>query len=119
MHPYLHIAQGDARRAAGKGVSRVASRMAAWACYPEQGAQRSMHIKVRRETHHHLPELDKRPITESPIMRSLLSKNTTAPVVFKVICRSRRLQLWNRQASIIMNLTALARGHGRRCLPRV
>ena len=43
----------------------------------------------------------------------------TTPVVFKTIRYSRRVQLWDRQALIIMDLTTLALRHGRRCLPRV
>ena len=40
-------------------------------------------------------------------------------VVFKAIRCSRRAQLWNRQASIIMDLTTLALRHGWHSLPRV
>jgi hypothetical protein len=76
-------------------------------------------MKARRETHHHPPALDKQPITESPTMRSFSPNSITSPVVFKVIPDSRRVQLWNRLASIIMDLTTLARRHGWRCLPRV
>jgi hypothetical protein len=52
-------------------------------------------------------------------MRSFVAKRITTPVVFKTIRYSRRAQLWNRQASIIMDLTTLALRHGWRCLPRV
>jgi hypothetical protein len=52
-------------------------------------------------------------------MRSFLPKGITTPVVFKVVPHTRRVQLWNRQASIIMDLTTLALRHGRRCVPRV
>jgi hypothetical protein len=52
-------------------------------------------------------------------MRSLISNDITNPVVFKAIGASRRFQLWNRQASIIMDLTTLALRHGCRCLPGV
>jgi hypothetical protein len=76
-------------------------------------------MNARREMHHHPPALDKQPITESPTMRSFVSNSITTPVVFKVIPLSRRVQLWNRQASIIMDLTTLAIRHGWRCLPRV
>jgi len=38
-------------------------------------------------------------------MRSLLLKSITVPVAFKAIRESRRAQLWNRQASIMMDLT--------------
>ena len=76
-------------------------------------------MKTRRETHHHPPALDKQPITESPTMRSFVAKRITAPVVFKTIRYSRRAQLWNRQASIITDLTTLALRHGWRCLPRI
>ena len=60
--------------------------------------------------------LEKQPITESPTMRSFVFNDITVPVAFKVTC-SRRAQLWNRQASIIMDLTTLALRHGWRCLP--
>jgi hypothetical protein len=50
-------------------------------------------------------------------MRSSVFKNITIPVTFKA--RSRRAQLWNRQASIIMNLTTLALRHGWHSLPHV
>jgi hypothetical protein len=52
-------------------------------------------------------------------MRSFLAYGITVPVVFKAVSYSRRVQLWNRQASIIMNLTTLALRPRRRCLPRV
>ena len=76
-------------------------------------------MNARREMRHHPPALDKQPITESPIMRSSTCNSITSPVVFKAIGFSRRVQLWNRQASIIMDLTTLAFRHGWRCLPRV
>jgi hypothetical protein len=41
-------------------------------------------------------------------MRGLLREYITLPIAFKAIRESRRAQLWNRQASIIMDLTALA-----------
>jgi hypothetical protein len=44
-------------------------------------------------------------------MRSLLLKSITIPVAFKAIRESRRAQLWNRQASVIMDLTVLALRH--------
>jgi hypothetical protein len=50
-------------------------------------------------------------------MRSLLFKDITIPVAFKTIPYSRRAQLWNRQASIITDLTTLALRHGWHCLP--
>jgi len=76
-------------------------------------------MKPRREMRHHPPALEKQPITESPTMRSFVFNGITIPVVFKAIRYSRRVQLWNRQASIIMDLTTLALRHGWRCLPRV
>ncbi len=76
-------------------------------------------MKARREAHHRPPALNKQPITESPIMRSLVSNGITTPVAFKAVRYSRRVQLWNRQASIIVNLTTLALRHEWRCLPRV
>jgi hypothetical protein len=76
-------------------------------------------MKARRETHHHPPALDKQPITESPTMRSFIRNGITIPVAFKAVRYSRRVQLWNRQASIIMDLTTLALRHGWRCLPRI
>src|SRR6266403_5225623 len=69
-------------------------------------------MNARREMRHHPPAPDKQPITESPTMRSFDSKGITSPVVFKAIGFSRRVQLWNRQASIIMDLTTLALRHG-------
>jgi hypothetical protein len=50
-------------------------------------------------------------------MRSLLFKNITIPVAFKVIPYRRRAQLWNRQASIVKDLTMLAFRHGWYWLP--
>jgi hypothetical protein len=76
-------------------------------------------MNARREMRHHPPALDKQPITESPTMRSSTSNGITIPVIFKASRFSRRVQLWNRQASIIMDLTTLALRHGWRCLPRV
>jgi hypothetical protein len=52
-------------------------------------------------------------------MSSFVSKAITSPVVLKAIPHSRRVQLWNRQASIIIDLTALTLRHKGRCLPRV
>jgi hypothetical protein len=45
-------------------------------------------------------------------MRSFSLNRTTIPVAFKAIRCSRRAQLWNRQASIIKDLTILALRHG-------
>jgi hypothetical protein len=45
-------------------------------------------------------------------MRSFAFNRTTIPVAFKAIPNSRRVQLWNRQASIIKDLTTLALRHG-------
>jgi hypothetical protein len=50
-------------------------------------------------------------------MRSLLFKNITIPVAFKTIPYSRRAQLWNRQASIVTDLTMLAFRHGWHWVP--
>ena len=52
-------------------------------------------------------------------MRSFVSKDITIPVVFKAIRYRRRVQLWNRQVSIIKDLTTLILRHERRYLPRV
>jgi hypothetical protein len=49
-------------------------------------------------------------------MRSLPCKTITYQAAFKAIPYSRRAQLWNRQASIITDLTMLAFRHGWRCL---
>ena len=54
-------------------------------------------------------------------MRSFVSESITIPVAFKASRHCRRAQLWNRQASIIMDLTMLAlrqiaeRHRNRRC----
>ena len=45
-------------------------------------------------------------------MRSFVSNGITSPVVFKAIRYSRRVKLWNRQASITVELTTLALRHG-------
>ncbi len=57
-------------------------------------------------------------------MRSFLrngitSPVATSPVAFKAIRYRRRVQLWNRQVSIIKDLTTLTLRHERRYLPRV
>jgi hypothetical protein len=52
-------------------------------------------------------------------MRSIVSNGITSPVAFKAIRYRRRVQLWNRQASIIKDLTTLTLRHERRYLPRV
>jgi hypothetical protein len=44
-------------------------------------------------------------------MRSFLFKDITIPIAFKTIPYSRRAQLWNRQASIVTDLTMLAFRH--------
>jgi hypothetical protein len=51
---------------------------------------------------------NKTTITELTKMRGLLREYITLPIAFKAIRESRRAQLWSRQASIIMDLTALA-----------
>ena len=76
-------------------------------------------MKLRRKMRHHPPALEKQPITESPTMRSFVFNDITIPVVFKTIRCSRRAQLWNRQASIIMDLTTLTLRHGWLCLPHI
>jgi hypothetical protein len=53
---------------------------------------------------HHSPALEKQPITESPTMRSFISDSITIAAAFKADCSTRRAQLWNRQASIMMDL---------------
>jgi hypothetical protein len=50
-------------------------------------------------------------------MRSLLFKDITIPVAFKTIRYSRRAQLWNRQASMVTDLTMLAFHHGWHWVP--
>jgi hypothetical protein len=50
-------------------------------------------------------------------MRSLVSSDIICPEVSKAIHCSRRVKLWNRQASIIRDLTTLALRHDKRCLP--
>jgi hypothetical protein len=117
----LHIAQGNARRVAGKkGPAKLPARISVLrpalrlGYYPD--TERSdQQMNARREMRHHPPALDKQPITESPTMRSCVSKGITSPVVFKAV----RVQLWNRQASIIIDLTTLTLRHKGRCLPRV
>jgi hypothetical protein len=52
-------------------------------------------------------------------MRSFLRNGITTPIVFKAIRCSRRVQLWNRQASIIIDLTTLTLRHKEHGLPRV
>jgi hypothetical protein len=53
---------------------------------------------------HHHPALDKQPITESPTMERFVPAATIILVASKGICCSRRALLWNRQASIILDL---------------
>jgi hypothetical protein len=50
-------------------------------------------------------------------MRNFVLNDIKIPVAFKAICYGRRVQIWNRQASIITDLTTLALRHGWRCLP--
>jgi len=77
-------------------------------------------IKPRREMRHRLAALlRKQPVTESPTMRSLLFKDITIPVGFKAIPYCLCAQLWNRQASIVTDLTTLALHHRWRCFPPV
>ena len=120
----LHIAEGNARRlAVGKDQRSYqpglvcCGRIAAWDYYSNT-KRGNQYMKPRRETRHHRPALEKQPITESPTMRSFVFNDITIPVAFKATC-SRRAQLWNRQASIIMDLTTLALRHGWHSLPRV
>jgi hypothetical protein len=60
-----------------------------------------------------------KPITESPTMRSFVFDYIIIPAAFKTIRCKRRAQLWNRQASIIIDLTTVALRHGWHCPPRV
>jgi hypothetical protein len=53
---------------------------------------------------HDHPALEKQPITESPTMGSFVPNAIIILVAFKGIGCSRRALLWNRQASIIMDL---------------
>ena len=76
-------------------------------------------MKARRETHHHPTALDKQPITESPTMRSSVPNSITTPIVFKAVRHNRRVKLWNRQASIITDLTTLTLRHRGHYPPRV
>jgi hypothetical protein len=50
-------------------------------------------------------------------MRSFAFNHITIPVAFKATRCSRRARLWNRQASIIKDLTTLALRHGWHSLP--
>ena len=50
-------------------------------------------------------------------MRSFAFNHITIPVAFKASRCSRRARLWNRQASIIKDLTTLALRQGRHSLP--
>src|SRR6516165_1545389 len=50
------------------------------------------------------PAFDKQPITESPTMERFVPDATIVLVAFKGICCSRRALLWDRQASIILDL---------------
>jgi hypothetical protein len=52
-------------------------------------------------------------------MRSFLSNGITSPIIFKAIRHRRRVQLWNRQASITIDLTTLTLRHKGRCVARV
>jgi hypothetical protein len=52
-------------------------------------------------------------------MRSFAFNDITIPVAFKAIRCRRRAQLWNRQVSIIKDLTTLALRHGWHSLPPV
>jgi len=113
----LHIAEGNARRVAGrKGSAKLPARLvccgriAAWDYYSNT-KRGNQYMKPRRQTRPHRSALEKQPITESPTMRSFVFNDITIPVAFKATC-SRRAQLWNRQASIIMDLTTLALRHG-------
>ena len=87
--------------------------------FTRTGGRSDRSMKLRREARHRLPALENQPITESPTMRSFVFNDITIPVAFKAIRCSRRAQLWNRQASIIMDLTALALRHGWHSLSRV
>src|SRR5260370_24964418 len=53
---------------------------------------------------HDLPTLEKQPVTESPTIDSFVPDAFSMLVVFKGIGCSRRARLWNRQASIILDL---------------
>jgi hypothetical protein len=65
-------------------------------------------MKLRRESVTISRRFNKTTITELTKMRGLPRGYITLPIAFKAIRESRRAQLWNRQAWIIMDLTALA-----------
>jgi len=50
-------------------------------------------------------------------MRSFVLERITLPLAFKAIRNRRRAQLWNRQASIVTDLTTLAVRNGWCCYP--
>jgi hypothetical protein len=118
----LHIAQGNTRRLAGrKGRAKLPAKISVLRLGLISRARSAVTniLKPRREMRHRPPALEKQPITESPTMRSFVSNDITIPIVFKAIRYSHRIQIWNRQASIIMDLTTLALRHGWHCLSRV
>ena len=52
-------------------------------------------------------------------MRSFVVNFITIPPAFKTVRCKRRAQLWNRQASIIIDMTTVALRHGWHYPPRV
>ena len=120
----LHIARGNRKtlsrqeRTSEATSPKYGVAPALW-IFTRTGGRSDPSIKPRWETRHRLPALEKQPITESPTMRSFVFDYITIPVAFKAIRCSRRPQLWNRQARIIMDLTALALRHGWHSLSRV
>jgi hypothetical protein len=120
-----HIVRCNARRVAGrKRPARQPVRLSVLRRHCDFGysEQRSAVTNIgnpRREMRHHPPALEKQPITESSTMSSSASNDTTILVAFKAIRCSRRAQLWNRQASIVIDLTTLALRRGWHSLPRI
>src|SRR5260221_8169029 len=97
----LHMAQGNARRVAGKkGSAKLPAQaqcVAAWGYYPNTEGS-DQYMKTRRETRHQPPALGRQPLTVSPTIRRFVVKRITTPELFKTIRYSRPAQLLNRQA---------------------
>src|SRR5260370_7709896 len=81
----LHMAQGNARRVAGKkGSAKLPAQaqcVAAWAYYPNP-ERSDQYMETPRGSHHHPPAPDNQPPPQPPTIRTFLPKRLTTPLLF-------------------------------------
>jgi hypothetical protein len=100
-----------------KGLAKVSVLQPQLYYYNRAGA--GANDETVREDASSSPGLKNSPPTSHRQREILFLTISLFPVAFKAISCIRRAEVWNRQASIVVDLTTLAIRHGRRCSPRV